>query len=127
MIQSAKNYTLKNINSNLPNMESTIKNWFLDIEFKVLKKKQEGADWVNKIDRIVKTKGVVQPAKDTDLKFFSEGYRDWNYQKIHCLNNADFKLDELIEYDGIVYKVMAKKNYQKYGYIRYIVIETFTD
>lgn len=127
MIQSAKNYTLKNTNSTLPNMESTITGWFLDIEFKVIKRKMDGADWVTKVDRVVKTKGVVQPARDTDLKILTEGNRAWNYQKIHCLNNADFKLDELIEYDGITYKVMAKKNYEKYGYIRYIVIETFKD
>lgn len=125
MIQSARNNTLTNANAALPNMSNTITGWFLDLTFEVVERTQRGADWVEVVTETVNTKGVVQPPRDKDLKIFPEGTWAWEWLLIHCLPNVQLDTNQFIKYDGTLYKVMAKKNWEKYGYVRYTILQAF--
>lgn len=125
MIQSAKNNLLKNTNSALPNMSETIKSWFLDISFEYVTRTMQGAEWVTSEPITINTRGVVRPPSDKDLKILPEGTWAWEWLQIHCLADVFLDTNQFVKYDDKLYKVMAKKDYSKYGYIRYTLLEAF--
>lgn len=125
MILSAKNTLLNNTNGALPNMANTITSWFLDITFEVVNRDLDGADWVETVTQTINTKGVVQPPRDKDLKIFPEGTWAWEWLMLHCLPDVQLETNQYIKYDGTLYKVMAKKDWRKYGYVRYMILQAF--
>ena len=125
MINSAGNNLLNNVNSTLPNMGNTITSWFLNITFDVVERTLDGADWVENVVEKINTKGVVQPPRDKDLTILPEGTWAWEWLMLHCLPDVQLNTNQYIRYDGKLYKVMAKKNWAKYGYIRYTILEAF--
>ena len=125
MIQSANKILLNNVNSTLPNMSNTIVGWFLNITFDVVERTLDGADWTENTVATINTRGVVQPPRDKELKIFPEGTWAWEWLTIHCLPEVQLDTNQYIRYDGRLYKVMNKKNWEKYGYVRYMVLEAF--
>lgn len=124
-IQSAKNILLTNTNAALPNMSATITGWFLDVVFYTVKRVMEGAEWVEVQGEELKTKGVVQPPRDKDLKILPEGTWGFEWLMVHCLPSLALEINQFIYYDNKKYKVMAKKDWSKYGYVRYMLLEAF--
>lgn len=122
------NTTLLN-NSPLPNMSQTIVSWFQDITFNVvtrgLTNDGDGVDWVPESVQTINTQGVVRPPSDKDLKILPEGTWAWEWLQIHCLPNVQLDTNQFVEYENKRYKVMAKKDWSKYGYIRYTLLEAF--
>lgn len=122
------NTTLLN-NSPLPNMSQTIVSWFQDITFNVvtrgLTNDGDGVDWVPESVQTINTQGVVRPPSDKDLKILPEGTWAWEWLQIHCLPNVQLDTNQYVEYENKRYKVMAKKDWSKYGYIRYTLLEAF--
>ena len=97
----------------------------LNITFEVVERVLDGADWVEQVTKTINTKGVVQPPRDEDLKIFPEGTWSWQWLMMHCLPEVELSTNQYIKYDGITYKVMAKKDWRKYGYVRYMLAEAF--
>lgn len=117
---------MMNINPSLPNMSETIKSWFLDITFEVVECEiGEGADPVITVKQRVNTRGVVRPPSDKDLKLLPEGAWAWEWLQIYCLSDAELNTNQFVRYDSKLYKVMAKKDWRKYGYMRYTLLEAF--
>lgn len=125
MINSAANKPISNINASLPNMSSTITSWFLNLAFETVERVLDGADWTEITIQTINTKGVVQPPRDEDLKIYPEGTWSWEWLLIHCLPDVQLEVNQYIKYDSTTYKVMAKKDWTKYGYVRYTVLEAF--
>lgn len=125
MIQNARNVTLNNRNTGLPNMSNTITKWFMDITFVEVNRVLNGADWEETDGVTYNTKGVVQPPRDEDLKIFPIGCWSWEWLMVHCLPNLQLDTNQYIKYDGTTYKVMMKKDWSKYGYIRYLLLEAY--
>lgn len=125
---NGKNQTLNNINSNLPNMSGTIQGWFLDITFRYVTRviDENSADFAEETEKIIHTKGVVRPPSSKDLKLMPEGAWAWEWLQIHCLPDVKLDTNQFVIYDGKRYKVMAKNDYSKYGYVRYTLLEAFT-
>lgn len=125
---NGKNQTLNNINSNLPNMSGTIQGWFLDITFKYVTRviDEDSADFAEETEKIINTKGVVRPPSSKDLKLMPEGAWAWEWLQIHCLPDVKLETNQFVIYDGKRYKVMDKKDYSKYGYVRYTLLEAYT-
>lgn len=127
MIQSARNFTLKNQNSNLPNMSETIKSWFLNISFQYVTREmnEDSADVVQEVTQTINTLGVVRPPSEKELKLMPEGAWAWEWLQIHCLPDVVLEVNQYVIYDGKKYKVMSKKDYSKYGYVRYTLLEAY--
>lgn len=125
MINYAGRNPLINTNSALPNMSNTITSWFLDISFEVVERTLEGADWVETVINTIHTKGVVQPPRDRDLAILPEGTWAWKWLMIHCLPDVQLNTNQYIIYDGTLYKVMSKKDWSKYGYVRYTILQAY--
>lgn len=118
---------MMNVNPQLPNMSETIKSWFLNLTFEIVERVQDGADfkinWATKQE--ISVRGVVQPPSDKDLKILPEGSWAWEWLMLHCLPNTQIDVNQFVRYDGTVYKVMKKKDWSKYGYVRYYLLEAF--
>lgn len=125
MIISAKNKKLNNFNSNLPNMANTIQDWFLSISFDIIERTRQGVDWIEGSSTTVNTMGVVQPPRDKDLEILPMGTWQWEWLLIHCLPDVQLENNQYIRYSGKKYKVMAKKDFTQYGYVRYTVLEAY--
>lgn len=126
MINSARNNLITNTNASLPNMSETIKSWFLTISFEIVSREVgDSADPVVTVEKTITTKGVVQPPRDKDLKILPEGSWAWEWLMLHCLPDVELNTNQFVRYDGKIYKVMAKKDWQKYGYVRYMLLEAF--
>ena len=110
--------------SNLPNMSQTIIGWFQPITFVKLSRSVVDYEQVLTETRI-NTKGVVQPYKPEPLEIQQYGTQSWIWQDMHCLPNVTLKTDEIIVYQNIRYKVLYKKDYTEYGYVEYMLCETF--
>lgn len=127
MINSGRNTLITNTNANLPNMSQTIKPWFLNITLEIVERVMVGADfeidWETK--EVINTKGVVQPPTPRDLKILPEGAWAWDWLTIHCLPEVQIDTNQFVRYDGKVYKIMSKKDWRKYGYIKYTLLEAF--
>lgn len=118
---------MMNYNAQLPNMSETIKSWFLNLTFEIVERTMAGADylvdWETK--QTISVKGVVQPPSDRDLKILPEGSWAWEWLMLHCLPNTQIEVNQFVRYDNTVYKVMKKKDWSKYGYVRYYLLEAF--
>lgn len=110
--------------SNLPNMSQTIIGWFQPITFVKLSRSVVDYEQVLTETRI-NTQGVVQPYKPEPLEIQQYGTQSWIWQDMHCLPNVTLKTDEIIVYQNIRYKVLYKKDYTEYGYVEYMLCETF--
>ena len=122
------NTTLSN-NTGLPNMSQTIQSWFQNITFNVvtrgLTNDGDGVDWIPESVQTIKTQGVVRPPSDKDLKILPEGTWAWEWLQIHCLPDVHLETNQYVEYENKRYKVMTKKDWSKYGYVRYTLLEAF--
>lgn len=122
------NTTLSNT-TGLPNMVQTIQGWFQPVEFEVITRSLadggDGVDWVSETVTLIKTQGVVRPPSDKDLKILPEGTWAWEWLQIHCLPNVELNTNQFVIYKEKRYKVMAKKDWTEYGYIRYTLLEAF--
>lgn len=125
MINCAKNKKLNNQNSNLPNVSDVIVDWFLDITFDVIERVMQGADYVENKVATIRTKGVVQPPKPKELELLPEGTWNWEWLTVHCLPDCEIQPNQFIKYDGKLYKVMSQKDWSKYGYIKYTILEAY--
>lgn len=115
-----------NTNPALPNMSRTIRPWFLNTTLEVVNRVKQGADFVEVTEQVFNTKGVVQPTSPKDLKLMPEGAWAWESLTIHTLPSVKMNVNQYVRYDGTLYKIMAKKDWSKYGYIKYLVVEAFT-
>ena len=122
------NTTLSNTTGR-PNMAQTIQGWFQPVEFEVITRSLaddgDGVDWVSETVTLIKTQGVVRPPSDKDLKILPEGTWAWEWLQIHCLPNVELNTNQFVIYKEKRYKVMAKKDWTEYGYIRYTLLEAF--
>lgn len=117
---------INNVNSSLPNMSGTLKSWFLNITFEIVERKiGMSADPEITVVQTINTRGVVRPPSDKELKLLPEGAWAWEWLQIHCLPDVELNTNQFVRYDGKLYKVMAKKDWRKYGYMRYTLLEAF--
>lgn len=70
--------------------------------------------------------GVWQPFTDQQLQMKSEGQRKWKWFLLHADPSLSLKPDEVVNYQNVQYRVMAKKDYTNYGYIEYHLINDYT-
>lgn len=128
MINSGRNILIRrNGNLGLPNVSDVLPEWFQDISFEIVERylPDNSADWEYKPVQTINTQGVVQPPSAKDLKIMPEGSWAWEWQTVHCLPNVQFNVNQFVKYDEIIYKVMSKKDWSKYGYVKYWLLEAY--
>jgi hypothetical protein len=70
--------------------------------------------------------GVIQPFTPAQLLIKPEGQRTWDWSGLHVLPGIDLSLDDTVSIFGRLFRVMTKRDYTLYGYIRYELVEGYT-
>ena len=109
----------------LPDVSIAFDGWFLPLTFKKIAQSNVGGRLKEEVTD-VNTMGVVQPFSPKMAKTLPEGVYYWEYLQVHCLPDVELELDSYIIYEDKRYKVEAKLDYSKYGYVEYHITESFT-
>lgn len=122
MIVNAKD---KGLNySGLPQMGEVLPSWFQTMTFDLVTKSL--ADYeVKETLQTITTQGVRQPMSAQQLSIKPEGQRAWRWETLHCLPNVQLKVDDIVIFDGVKYRVMQRWNWAEYGYLEYHICEAY--
>lgn len=124
MIKNAANISLKNSFNTLPDVSDVLPDWFQKLTFKKVHKVQVDYETVESLETI-ETEGVRQPMSAQRLELKPEGQRAWRWETIHCLPDVKLKVDDIIIFDNIRYRVMNRWNWSEYGYLEYEICQAF--
>jgi hypothetical protein len=122
VIFNAKDKSIKY--SNLPNLSNPIKKWFQNIEIGIIAKSIVNFEVIEVISK-KNFSGVVQNLNSKQLQIKPEAQRSWSWKMIHCLPNLVLNVDDKIEYEGEIYRVMNIIDFKDYGYLEYHLIKDF--
>jgi hypothetical protein len=111
--------------NNLPQVGDVIISWFQPLTFDKITKTLVDGETVETSETI-ETRGVRQPAGAERLKMLPEGQRSWKVQSLWCLPDAVLKNDDIVIFAGVKYRVLQKIDWAQYGYLEYLITETFT-
>jgi hypothetical protein len=81
-------------------------------------KAQEIITWVD-------TMASRQPMSES-LSVRKEGERSWRWHVFHVLPDVLLGTGEVIEFQGMRYKIMEKEDWSQYGFLKYNAIEQFS-
>lgn len=124
-IFNAADVTLDQNTGTLPNMGDALLNWFQPMTFSVVTKTVSGFDVVEtKAD--VSFQGVWQPLSANQLQLKPEGQRSWQWFRVHASPGLSLINDDVVTYQGIQYRVMAKYDFLIYGFNEYHLVNDYT-
>lgn len=124
MIFNAKDRLLNQVTPNLPNMGATVASYFQNLVIGLLTKSIVN-NRVQEVTTNYETKGTIQPLTQEELAIKPEGERSWKWQMLHCQPSLSLKTDDIALIKGIRYRVMGRKGYTDYGYVRYELVEDY--
>ncbi len=124
-IKNGSNTPLNQNSGTLPDMSGALQNWFMPMTFGLVTKTVIDFQVVETMTPI-NFMGVIQPLSGRDLMMKPEGQRSWNWIMVHSNPSLDLLPDSVINYLGVQYRVMVKKNYKLYQYKYYELVQDFT-
>lgn len=124
-ITNGANTPLNARSGSVPNVSGAMQNWFQPMTFGVVTKTNVGFEVVETVDN-VSFRGVIQPLSGRDLLIKPEGQRAWKWTMLHSDITLDLKIDSIVTYLGLQYRVMSKKDYRIYGYYYWELVEDYT-
>lgn len=122
MITNAKNKPLTY--SGLPQMGEVLPSWFQTLTFDVITKSLVDYEVVETTSTIT-TQGVRQPMSAQQLAIKPEGQRAWRWETIHCLPDVVLKIDDVIIFNDIRYRVAHRWDWREYGYVEYEIHQAY--
>lgn len=124
-IGNGKNIPLNQRTGSVPNVGDAMRDWFQPLVFGVVTKTVEGFQSVETVVD-VNFLGVIQPLSTRQLMLKPEGQRAWSWYWVHADPSLNLLVDSVIRYNGRQARVMAKKNYDIYGYVEYEIVQDWT-
>lgn len=124
-IQNGKNSPLNTNTGTLPNVNGALLNWLQPMVFITVTKIVIGGEVVE-IGTPINFRGVIQPLSARDLMIKPEGERAWTWLMLHADPSLALNNDDVVTYLGVQTRVMGKKDYSKYGYIEYQLVQDWT-
>lgn len=125
-IQNAKDRKLSQQAGGLPNVSGALLGLFQPIAMGLITKIVERFNVKEEVVTI-HSRGVIQPLSAQQLNMKPEGQRLWKWLQVHCLPDLILKIDDRVTYDGMRFRVMAKSDYSRYGYLEYHLCEDYSD
>ena len=126
MITNGKDTPLASSFSTLPNVSEVLPDWFQDLTFDLVVKSVVDYEVVETLTTI-HTQGVRQPMSAQSIAIKPEGQRAWRWETIHCLPDVKLKIDDIIIFDGIKYRVAQRWNWAEYGYLEYEICQAYQE
>ncbi len=125
IITNSKDVPLSQNTGTLPNMADALYSWLQPMTFGVVTKVVENSQVVEtKTD--ISFAGVWQPFTMEQLLLKPMGERSWKWFMVHSLTGLGLQTDDVVTYLGGQYRVMAKGDYNIYGYFYYELVNDYT-
>lgn len=121
-ILNAANTPINQNTGTIPNMSDALKNYFQQMMFVLIMKRTVNFQLEESKCKI-HFRGVVQPLKARDLNLKPEGQRAWTWLMLHADPVLSLKVDDIVEYNCVKTRVMARTDYKQYGYIYYELVQ----
>ncbi len=125
IIKNGANTPINANSGTLPNMTAALLNWFQQMTFGVVVKTISDFQVVETMTE-VSFMGVWQPLTGRQLMMKPEGERQWDWYWLHADPSLTLKIDDIIIFLGVQYRVMTQKNYTLYGYVEYTLVNDYT-
>lgn len=126
MIKNASDIPLKDSFNTLPDVSDVLPDWFQTLTFQLVTKSQVEYETIETLTTVT-TQGVRQPMSAQRLEMKPEGQRAWRWETIHCLPDLQLKVDDIIVFNGIRYRVMHRWNWAEYGYLEYEICQAYQE
>jgi hypothetical protein len=110
----------------IPDVGGALKDWFQAMTFTQVQKQTVGFQ-VLEIGVDTNFWGVIQPLKPQALAIKPEGQRSWTWLQLHADPSLTLLTDEVVTYNGVQTRVMARRDYTIYGYVEYELVQDWTD
>lgn len=120
-ISNASDLKLYQHAGDVPDMSDAITNYFQPMIFTQLVKQVVNFQNVE-VPTNTPFMGVIQPFTVQQLKMKDIGQRAWSWFTVHSSPALILAPDEVIQYQGVQYRVMEKLDYKLYGYLEYHII-----
>lgn len=129
-IGNASNIPLNAQQGTIPNLGSSLLDWFQQITFGLITKAVDGYQNVETVTDI-NFWGVVHPLTGRQLAQKPEGQRKWNWLSVTAQASPagavlELNIDDIILYMGIQYRVMTRRSYALYSYIYYELAQDYS-
>lgn len=109
----------------VPDVGGAMRDWFQPMVFEPVTK-------MTKAFQVVETgtpiafQGVIQPLSPRRLQLKPEGQRAWTWLELHADPVLSLNVDEVVIYQGVQTRIMARDDFQLYGYVRYELVQDYT-
>lgn len=121
-IANGANRPLNTQAGTVPDVSGAMKDWFQPMVFTQVVKTNVGFQAVEtSID--TNFMGVIQPLSERKLALKPEGERSWTWLWLHADPVLSLNTDEVVTYLGVQTRVMARKDYELYGYVEYELVQ----
>ncbi len=124
-IKNAANTLLNVQTGSIPNVGGAMRDWFQPMVFTRVTKSTVAFQLVETAENI-SFRGVIQPLTSRDLIQKPEGQRAWTWLWLHADPSLTLNVDEIVTYNGVATRIMARKNYTIYGYVEYQLVQDWT-
>lgn len=125
MITNGRDILLSQSTGTVPDMSDALLDWFQPMVFtKILKEVINFQNVETPTD--VDFMGVWQPLSAQKLMMKPEGQRSWSWFQVHSSPSLQLNPDEVITYQGVQYRVMARYDYSLYAYLEYHLVMDYT-
>ncbi len=116
--------------SSQPNVRDVLLGWFKSMIVQVVTTEIEGRGprqgEAKSGTHDVNTSGLRIPGDDEKLETGdSAGERSWASWTLYTFPNLDLATDTQIKIEGVLYRVMKRRDFSANGYIRYGLVEDF--
>jgi hypothetical protein len=108
----------------LPQVGEVLTSWFQPLTFEVITKTVVNYE-VQETRQTITTQGVRQPMSAQQLAIRPEGQRAWKWETIHCLPDVKLRVDDIIIFDGVKYRVAERWNWAEYGFCEYHICQAY--
>lgn len=124
-IKNASSIPLNQNSGTLPDVSGAMLDWFQPMIFSLVSKSVTNFQNVETTTE-VSFLGVIQPLGPRQLMIKPEGQRAWKWFQVHAEPALILSTDQIIEYEGVQYRVMAETDYRDYGYVEYHLVQDYT-
>lgn len=125
-ITNASSVLLSQNTGTLPYVGDAMLDYFQPMLFDVVTKTTV-LGVVNETKVVTTFQGVWQPLSPQALQMKPEGQRAWTWFRVHADPSLALSPDDVIVYQGIQYRVMARYDYKIYGYNEFHLVQDYTN
>lgn len=125
VIRNAADRPLFDKAGTVPDVSGALLDYFQTMVFALVKKTIVNSQVVETTSPI-NFQGVIQPFTERQLLLRPEGERAWTWFTLHADPSLTLNVDDVVLWRGKQTRVMARKNFELYGYVEYQLVQDWT-